>query len=291
MKRMRIPRWLSLLALGPVLLLSGCSSAVLLNPKGQVGGDERTLIAVAAGLMLLVIIPVIVMTFVFAWKYRASNKKARYEPDWSYSGKIEAAMWLIPTVIIIALATISWITTHSLDPFKPLKTPGDPVKIEVVSMDWKWLFIYPDQGVASVNEVTFPANTQVEFYLTSDTVMTSFFIPQLGSQIYTMAGMQTQLHLIADHEGVYDGIAANYSGAGFSGMTFKAHAVSNARFNDWIAKAKQSSNKLDFASYRQLAKPSENNPVEYYSTVSPNLFDQILNEYKTGQVATTRSSK
>ena len=146
-------------------------------------------------------------------------------------------------------------------------------------------------GLRAVNEVAFPANTQVEFYLTSDTVMTSFFIPQLGSQIYTMAGMQTQLHLIANHEGVYDGIAANYSGAGFSGMTFKAHALSESQFKDWVAKVKQSSNKLDFASYRQLAKPSENNPVEYYSTVSTNLFDQILNEYRTGQVATTRSTR
>ncbi|WP_455382837.1 ubiquinol oxidase subunit II [Salinispira pacifica] len=279
MKTKRMSGMFKLLPLASVLLLSSCSSAVVLNSKGQVGAQESTLIAIAAGLMLLVVLPVIVMTFVFAWKYRASNKKAKYQPDWSHSNKIEAVMWLVPTVIIIALGTLSWITTHSLDPFKPLDTPGKPVKIEVVSMDWKWLFIYPDQGVASVNEVAFPAHRQVEFYLTSDTVMTSFFIPQLGSQIYTMAGMQTQLHLIADHPGVYDGIAANYSGAGFSGMTFKAHAVSESQFKDWIATAKNSSRTLDFNSYQQLAKPSENNPVEYFSSVSPHLFQQVLNKY------------
>jgi len=279
MKEKRPAGLFRLLPFASVLLLAGCSSAVVLNPKGQVGADEKSLIIVAAILMLIVVIPVIIMTLVFARKYRESNKKARYEPNWAHSKKIEAVMWLVPTVIIIALGTISWITTHSLDPFKPLAVSGQPIRVQVVSMDWKWLFIYPDQGVASVNELAFPADTPVDFYLTSDTVMCSFFIPQLGSQIYTMAGMQTQLHLIANEAGTYDGLAANYTGDGFSGMTFKAHAVSKSQFEEWIAKAKQSPDKLDFASYSQLAKPSENNPIEYYSTVGPHLFDQVLQKY------------
>lgn len=276
----RLRGWLKPAGLVPVLFLAGCSSAVVLHPKGSVGSDERTLIIFSAAIMLLVIIPVIVMTFVFAYKYRANNPKANYDPNWHSSKKIETVVWGVPVLIILVLATTSWITTHSLDPFKPLKMKGDPVKIEVVSLDWKWLFIYPDQGVASVNQVAFPANEQVQFYLTSDTVMTSFFIPQLGSQIYTMAGMQTQLHLDATEPGTYDGIAANFSGDGFSGMTFKAIATPDqSSFNDWIAKAKQSTSTLDFAAFRQLAKPSENNPVAYYSGVSKDLFNQILNEY------------
>lgn len=215
-------KWLSL---APALLLGGCDMT-LFNPKGQVGMDERTLIITATLLMLIVVIPVIVMTLAFAWKYRASNTQAEYKPDWHHSNRIEAVVWLVPCVIIAILGWITWESTHKLDPYRPLDSEVKPVTIQAVSLDWKWLFIYPEQGIATVNEIAFPKDTPVNFQITSDSVMNSFFIPQLGSQIYSMAGMMTKLHLIANEEGVFDGISANYSGGGFSGMRFKAIATS-----------------------------------------------------------------
>lgn len=219
-------KWLSL---APALLLGGCDMT-LFNPKGQVGMDERTLIITATLLMLIVVIPVIVMTLAFAWKYRASNTQAEYKPDWHHSNRIEAVVWLVPCVIIAILGWITWESTHKLDPYRPLDSEVKPVTIQAVSLDWKWLFIYPEQGIATVNEIAFPKDTPVNFQITSDSVMNSFFIPQLGSQIYSMAGMMTKLHLIANEEGVFDGISANYSGGGFSGMRFKAIATSEQGF-------------------------------------------------------------
>ncbi len=235
--------WLSLIA--GAFLLSGCDSA-LLDPKGQIGLEQRSLILTALGLMLIVVIPAIAMAIGFAWKYRASNKDAKYSPNWSHSNKVEAVVWTIPILIIIFLAVLTWKTTHALEPSKPLVHDAKPVTIEVIAMDWKWFFIYPEQGIATVNEIAFPANTPVEFKITSNSVMNSFFIPRLGSQIYAMAGMQTQLHLIADEAGTYDGISSNYSGKGFSGMKFKAIATPDMNtFNQWVAKAKQSPNAIN----------------------------------------------
>jgi len=276
-----------MLSVGVVVLLSGCSSLTVLNPKGQVGADERNLILTAGALMLIVVIPVIVMTFLFAWKFRESNKKAKYSPEWAHSKKIEAVVWIVPGVIVLALAILAWTTSHSLDPFKPLAAKAKPIKIEVVSLDWKWLFIYPDQHIATVNQITFPTNVPVDFYLTSGSVMNAFFIPQLGSQIYTMAGMETQLHLIANKAGTYDGISANFSGRGFSGMTFAAIATSEMQFNDWVDKIKQSPKKLDLYGYDELAEPSQNNPVEYFSSVKPHLFDAIIDRYSSERMSST----
>lgn len=193
--------WLSLIA--GTALLSGCNSA-LLDPKGQIGLEQRSLILTAFGLMLIVVIPAILMAVGFAWKYRASNKDAKYSPNWSHSNKVEAVVWTVPILIIIFLAVLTWKTTHALEPSKPLAHDEKPITIEVVSMDWKWFFIYPEQGIATVNEIAFPANTPVYFKVTSNSVMNSFFIPRLGSQIYAMAGMQTRLHLIANEPGTYD---------------------------------------------------------------------------------------
>ena len=286
MRKKKLPAIIKLLPFLFVVVLSGCSSMAVLNPKGQVGSDEKTLIITAAIVMLIVIIPVVVMTIVFAYRFRASNKKATYKPEWAHSRKIEAVVWGVPILIVLALSILSWVTTHSLDPFRPLSIKDkQPVTIQVVSLDWKWLFIYPDQDIATVNEIQFPVNTPVNFQLTSATVMNSFFIPQLGSQIYTMAGMKTQLHLVADHAGTYRGLSANFSGRGFSGMTFKAIATSKANFDDWVKKVKASSKTLDAGSYKQLAKPSEDNSVEYYSSVPPNLFKSILRMY----MATTKA--
>ncbi|MEW7313823.1 cytochrome o ubiquinol oxidase subunit II [Buttiauxella gaviniae] len=270
--------WLSLFA--GTLLLSGCDSA-LLDPKGQIGLEQRSLILTALGLMLIVVIPAIAMAIGFAWKYRASNKDAKYSPNWSHSNKVEAVVWTIPILIIIFLAVLTWKTTHALEPSKPLVHDAKPVTIEVIAMDWKWFFIYPEQGIATVNEIAFPANTPVEFKITSNSVMNSFFIPRLGSQIYAMAGMQTKLHLIADEAGTYDGISSNYSGKGFSGMKFKAIATPDMdTFNQWVAKAKQSPEVMnDMATYEKLAAPSEYNKVEYFSAVKPDLFKDVINKF------------
>ncbi|VVM87882.1 Cytochrome bo(3) ubiquinol oxidase subunit 2 [Pseudomonas fluorescens] len=279
MSKNRYPRLLGLLPLIGTLLLSGCNMT-LLDPKGQVGLDERNLIITATLLMLLVVVPVIVMTFLFAWKYRASNTDAVYTPKWSHSTKIEIAVWAVPVLIIIALGYVTYKSTHALDPYKPLVSDVKPITIEVVALDWKWMFIYPEQGIATVNKIVFPAHTPINFKVTSDSVMNSFFIPALGGQIYAMAGMQTKLHLIANQNAEMDGISANYSGAGFTGMKFKAIATSQEDFDAWVSEVKKSPKQLDQAEYAALAKPSQNNPVELYSSVTPNQFQIIVDKYE-----------
>ncbi|MCU1725873.1 ubiquinol oxidase subunit II [Pseudomonas sp. 7P_10.2_Bac1] len=279
MTKKRYPRLLGLLPLFGTLLLGGCNMT-LLDPVGQVGIEERNLIITATLLMLLVVVPVILMTLIFAWKYRASNKNATYAPKWSHSTKIEVVIWTVPILIIIALGVITYKSTHALDPYRPLESDVKPVTIQVVALDWKWVFIYPEQGIATVNKIVFPANTPINFRITSDSVMNSFFIPGLGGQIYAMAGMTTQLHLIANKNAEMDGISANYSGAGFTGMKFKAIATSEADFNAWVDEVKASPKQLDNAEYAALEKPSENNPVELYSSVTPNLFQLIIDKYE-----------
>lgn len=279
MTKKRYPRLFGLLPLFGMLLLGGCNMT-LLDPVGQIGVDEKNLIITATLLMLLVVVPVILMTLVFAWKYRASNKNATYAPKWSHSTKIEVVIWTVPILIIIALGVITYKSTHALDPYRPIESDVKPVTIEVVAMDWKWLFIYPEQGIATVNKIVFPANTPVNFRIASDTVMNSFFIPGLGGQIYAMAGMQTKLHLIANKNAELDGISANYSGAGFTGMKFKAIATSQAEFDAWVSEVKASPKQLDTAEYEALTKPSQNNPVELYSSVKPNLFQTIIDKYE-----------
>jgi cytochrome o ubiquinol oxidase subunit 2 len=229
--------------------------------------------------MLIVVIPVIVLTLWFAWHYRASNTKATYTPNWSYSHRIEAVVWGIPIVIIAILGWITWYSTHKLDPFKPLESDVKPLEIQVVALDWKWLFIYPEQHIAAVNEIAIPTNTPVHFKITSDSVMNVFFIPQLGSQIYAMAGMQSQLHLISNHDGVYDGLSANFSGAGFPDMEFRAHSGSKEEFDAWVKKAQASPDKLNADTYRELAKPTERHPVQFFSTVEPMLYASVLDKY------------
>ncbi|MFV0547271.1 MAG: ubiquinol oxidase subunit II [Limnobaculum xujianqingii] len=260
------------------LLLTGCDMA-LMNPKGQIGMEQKSLIITATLLMLIVVVPVIIMTFLFAWKYRESNKEAKYTPNWAHSNKIEMVVWGIPCVIILVLGTLTWKSTHALDPRQTIPSEAQTITIEAVSMDWKWLFIYPDLGIASVNELSFPENVPVKFKITSDTVMNSFFIPRLGSQIYAMGGMQNILHLVANEKGVYPGMSANYSGKGFSGMKFNAIVTSQEDFDKWVEKVKQSPNQLQWEDYNQLAKPSENNSVEYFSTVKPGLYLDIINKY------------
>lgn len=266
------------------LLLAGCDS-VLMSPKGQVGEAEKRLILTAFGLMLIVVIPVIVMTFMFAWRYRRGNKEAGYSPDWGHSNVIEVIVWFIPCVIIVFLAVLTWHTSHSLDPHKPLDTDGDAktLEIQAVSLDWKWLFIYPEQGIATVNEVAFPVGVPVHFRVTSGSVMNSFMIPRLGSQIYAMAGMDNDVHLIANEKGVYRGRSTNYSGAGFSEMLFDAHVTSRQGFAAWVEKVRDSSDSLTFpAGYQALVEPTIDHPVEYFSPVEPGLYEDILGIYRHG---------
>ena len=251
----------------------------LLDPKGPIGADEKTLILTAFALMLIVVVPVIFMTFAFAWKYRASNKAATYAPKWDYSGRIEAVVWLVPTVIVAALSVLVWKSSHELSPYKPIASALKPIRIEAVSLDWKWLFIYPDQGIATVNRLVIPTGVPVSFRITSDSVMSSFFIPRLGSQIYAMAGMQTRLHLMADHAGTYKGLNTQFSGAGFSGMYFNTVATSTQGFKDWVKQVKQTPGDLDEAAFKNLEVPSQNNPPAYFSAVKPHLFDEIIQKY------------
>ena len=259
-------------------LLSGCKAS-LLDPAGRIAADEKSLIITSTLLMLIVVLPVIFMTLYFAWKYRASNTSATYTPNWSYSHRIEAVVWAVPIAIVLVLGVITWKTTHELDPYRPLTSNVKPITIEVVSLDWKWLFIYPEQHIATVNEIHFPAGTPVNFKITSDTVMNVFFIPQLGSQIYAMAGMQTQVNLIADTPGTYDGLSTNFSGAGFPDMKFTATATSQADFDAWVAKVKASPNKLGLDNYNEISKPSSKDPVKYFSTVEPVLYAAVLDKY------------
>ena len=261
-----------------MLLLAGCNMDIL-NPKGDIGAQEKTLLLTATGLMLLVVVPVIFLTLWFAWKYRASNTKAKYDPQWSHSTAIEVVVWTIPCIIVGILAVLTWKSSHELDPYRPLQSEVKPVEIDVVSLDWKWLFIYPEYKIATVNEIKFPVDVPVNFRITSASVMNSFFIPQLGSQIYSMAGMETKLHLIAREAGTYAGISANYSGAGFSGMRFKAIATSQEDFEAWVRNAQASPNKMTPEAYQALVSPSEHEPVAYYSGAEPNMFDGIIYQY------------
>lgn len=271
----------SLLFLGA---LGGCKFDVL-APSGHVAAAQRDLLVISTGLMLLIIVPVMVLTVLFAWKYRAGNAKADYRPNWDHSTKLELVIWAAPLLIIICLGALTWVGTHLLDPYRPLSKRADgsslaqvaPLKVEVVALDWKWLFILPEQGVASVNDLALPVGRPVEFTLTSSTVMNAFYIPAMAGMIYAMPAMETKLHGIFDAAGDYQGLASHYSGAGFSGMRFKVHAVDDAGFDAWVAAAKGAERTLDRATYKTLEAPSENERPAYFSTVEKGLFDRIVN--------------
>jgi cytochrome o ubiquinol oxidase subunit II len=279
MKRKKYFVFVGLSSLGAATFLGGCSTILLFDPKGPIGEAERFLIIAAIVLMLIVVIPVFIMAFWFPLKYRASNTASTYMPKWGYSAKIDFTMWAVPIAIVTVLAILTWTRTHSLDPYKPIPSAAKPINIEAISLEWKWLFIYPDQNIATVNQITFPVNVPLSFKLTSDNVMTSFFIPQLGSQIYAMAGMQTRLHLLADKPGTYAGQNQQFSGRGYADMHFQANAVSLEEFQTWVQKIRQSPEKLDLDRYEKLAKPSVGHPVAYFSSVQPELFEYILRQF------------
>ncbi|OZI38023.1 ubiquinol oxidase subunit II [Bordetella genomosp. 10] len=280
------PRGLLLLPLLAVTLLLGGCNAVLLSPSGDIAVQQRDLIIISTILMLVIIIPVIILTLVFAYRYRAAANNPDYDPEWNHSTRIELMVWSAPLIIIIALGAITWVSTHRLDPYRPLDrlsegrelpTNVKPLVVEVVSMDWKWLFIYPEQGIATVNELAAPVDRPIQFKLTSTTVMNAFFVPALAGMIYTMPGMETQLHAVINKAGTYNGMSANFSGAGFSGMHFKFYGMPAGDFDKWVQQARDGGNTLDRPTYLELDKPSERVPVQRYATVAADLYDAILN--------------
>lgn len=262
-------------------LLTGCDMVVL-NPSGAIAEEQANLLIISTLLMLLIIVPVIVLIVVFAWRYRASNKDAPYTPDWDHSIQLELLIWSAPLLIIIALGALTWIGTHTLDPYRPLdvrQAPRDlpPIEVQVVALDWKWLFIYPKQNIAVVNELAAPVDVPVRFKITASSVMNSFFIPALAGQIYAMPNMETTLHAVINRPGDYEGFSANYSGAGFNGMKFRFLGMSSADFERWVQKAKESGQELTRPGYIELERPSERDPVRRYGAVAPDLFDAVVN--------------
>jgi len=274
------PRRTRHLRLGALLLLGyglvACHPGVL-DPVGPVGAQQRTILLNALFIMLGIVVPTILATLVFAWWFRAGNSKAEYRPTWSYSGRVEMLVWSIPLLVVIFLGGIAWIGSHDLDPPKPLASNQPPLRVEVVSLDWKWVFIYPDQGVATINRLVIPVGRPVSFRITSGTVMNSFFVPRLGSQIYAMSGMATRLNLQADQPGRYRGISAHYSGAGFADMRFVVDAVAPQQFASWAAGAKAGGGPaLDARTYVALARTENVSGVVTYSAVQPGLFDAAV---------------
>lgn len=261
------------------MLYIGNPNYAVLSPKGLIGEKERDLIITASLLMLIVVIPVFILTLAFAWRYRASNEKARHAPDWEHNYIAEYCWWGVPIIIIIVLAIITWTSSHELNPFKPLVSDKKPLKIQVVALNWKWLFIYPEQKIATVNLVQFPEKTPISFEITSDAPMNGFWIPALGGQIYAMPAMRSKLHLIASGVGTYRGSSTNISGDGFASMYFTAKSTTEEEFQQWVQTAQQSPKQLDLKTYAELVKPSEYEPVAYYTLAQDKLFDRIIMRY------------
>lgn len=268
-----------------VALISACSPVVL-APAGDIAVQQRDILYQSVILMLIIIIPVMVLIVAFAWHFRSANRAARYEPEWSHSMHLELVIWSAPLLIIICLGAITWAGTHLLDPYRPLdriayKQPvaagQEPLSVQVVALDWKWLFIYPEYGVASVNELAAPVDRPIHFTITASAVMNSFYIPALAGQIYAMPGMRTQLHAVINKPGTFEGFSANYSGAGFSGMRFAFHGQDQAGFDAWVAGVRQAGTALDRPAYIALEKPSQNVPVTHFASVDAKLFDAIVN--------------
>ena len=278
---------------GFLIVLAGCD-AIMLNPKGLVAADEKQLLIDSVLLMLIIVVPVLILTIAFAVRYRASNTKAKYQPQWGHSTLLEVICWTVPCIIIVILAALTWVTTHKLDPYKPLDdVKGKPLTVQVIALNWRWLFIYPEQNVATINYLQFPVNRQVKFFITADAPMNSFQIPQLGGQIYAMPGMQTKLHLIANHMGDYAGFSASFSGTGFSDMKFTAKVTSAEDFDKWVKSVKQTStHHLTKVLYnKELAPDSENSKVQYFSSVDKAIYDNVMMKYMMPMPENTTDKK
>jgi cytochrome o ubiquinol oxidase subunit 2 len=269
-------RWLASAHWIGLAALAGCKEGVL-DPKGPIAFAELQILYNSTGIMLAIVVPTIVATLGVAFWFRSSNGRARYRPDFEHSGRIELLVWAIPIMTVLLVGSVAWVGSHNLDPKRPIESTTRPVRVQVISLDWKWLFIYPDEGVATVNQLTIPVGRPVSFELTGSGVMNSFFVPQLGSQMYTMAGMVTNLNLQADHEGIYRGLSAEFSGDGFAGMRFTVHALNDGDYAKWLADAQSEGRSLDANAYTELAKPSAAVAPITYGTVASNIFDSIVN--------------
>jgi cytochrome o ubiquinol oxidase subunit II len=250
----------------------------ILDPQGPIGVAEKTILIDSVAIMLAIVLPTISAIFAFAFWFRASNRKAEYRPEWAYSGRIELVVWAVPALTIILLGGVAWIGAHQLDPAKAIESSEKPLRIQVVSLDWKWLFIYPDQNVAAINLLTVPAGVPLQLELTSASVMNAFFIPQFGSMIYTMNGMTSRLNLLVDHPGTYQGLSSHFSGDGFSGMHFEVHAVPSEQFAKWAQDAAKSGKVLDESGYREIATPSADVGPATFRLADPNLFQSIATQ-------------
>jgi cytochrome o ubiquinol oxidase subunit 2 len=256
-----------------------------LDPRGPIGEQERLLLYNATVIMLAVVIPIILLTLAFAWWFREGNRLARYRPDWEYSGRIELIVWVIPALLILFLGGIAWTSSHDLDPPRPIAASQATLDVDVVSLDWRWLFIYPGTGVASLNELVIPQGTPVRFHLTSTSVMNSFFIPQLGSQIYTMPAMVTTLNLLARDTGEFPGLSAQFSGDGFSDMHFTTRVLGVDEFSNWMSHVRGGAQLLDEAAFLELARPQRAGEAVNYARVSPDLFNHIASGHLNSQLA------
>ncbi len=280
-------------AAAAVVVFASTHTVAMFDPKGTIGLEERNLMIVAALLMLVVVIPVFVMTFVFAWRYRADNEKAEYTPTWDHDIRYELAWWAFPIAIIIVLAVITWQSSHALSPYRPIAGSVPPVPVDVVALDWKWLFIYPQQGIATVNMLKLPVDTPIAFHITADAPMNSFWIPSLGGQIYAMPGMSTQLHLMASATGTYEGLSANLSGNGFASMHFPAEVVSRAAFAAWaqgVRNATGTYGALTLPAYEALSTPSARYPETLYASIDPSLYGWIVMKYMSPNASTTTTT-
>ena len=256
--------------------LGGCTEGVL-DPKGPIASAERLILFNSLGIMLVIVVPTILATLAVAFWFRASNLRASYLPDFEYSGRLELLVWSIPAMTVLLVGGVAWVGSHDLDPHKPISSAAPPVSVQVVSLDWKWVFIYPEQGIASVNKLVVPVGTPISFELTSSSVMNSFFVPQLGGQIYTMSGMVTRLQLQADDAGTYPGFSAMFSGDGFADMRFTVDAVSSDRFAQWVSQAREAGPVLDMQSYKDLTRPSQAVAPFTYRAVTADLFSGVVN--------------
>jgi cytochrome o ubiquinol oxidase subunit II len=259
------------------MVLPGCKMGVL-DPQGPIGVAQKSILIDSLAIMLAIVVPTIVAIFAFAWWYRASNGRARYLPDWEYSGRIELVVWSIPALVVMLLGGVAWIGSYNLDPAKPIASSNEPLQVQVVSLDWKWLFIYPKEGIATVNTLTVPVGVPIQFSLTSASVMNAFFIPQLGSMIYTMNGMTNQLHLQADTIGVYPGLSSHFSGGGFADMNFKVHVVSTSDFSSWVDVTRKATEAFNAESYANLSKQSAKVSPATYRLDDSKLFDMIVSQ-------------
>ncbi len=270
---------LTVLIMQPLEILHFREYIAVLFPKGIIAVEQRNLLLVIQALMLLIIIPVYILTFIFSWKYSAHNPKGEYDPDLVDNTVAEYIWWGVPLVMTLIVSVLTWIKTEQLDPYKPIASENKPLTIQVVALQWKWLFIYPEEGIATVNFIQIPKDTPIHFKITADAPMNSFWIPELGGQIYAMPKMQTELFLMAEETGDFRGSSANLSGEGFAGMSFVTRASTEEEYQKWVEQAKQSSKNLDFSSYSQLSAPSKNNPVEIFRLKDESLFHQVIAKY------------